>query len=96
MASTNNPTNMECAAAATAGAGAPARARDVLYCDVCSEECGTVLDAGFDPRLHGMSVAHGACKQRAEAWRAEIAAEIEEVSAARAARGAASEEGGRH
>ena len=96
MASNYLTTTMDCVTPADAGAGAPAGARDVLYCDVCSEECGTVLDAGFDPRLHGMSVAHGACKRRAEAWRAEIAAEIEEVSAARAARGAASEDGGRH
>ena len=35
---------------------------DILYCDVCGKECSSVLDAGFDPRLHGMAVFHAACK----------------------------------
>ena len=62
MATTNKPT-MVCAPPAHAGANGQRNGvtAGVLYCDTCGGECGTMLDAGFDPRLHGMRVVHAAC-----------------------------------
>ena len=53
----------ECAAPATAGAWAPKAPNnnDTLRCRDCGGACGTVQDAGFDPRLHGMPIRHAAC-----------------------------------
>ena len=71
MATTGNETTtVGCYAAGASGAGTAAAAvarevpSDILYCDVCIKACGTVLDAGFDPRLHGMPVRHAECERR--------------------------------
>ena len=62
MASTCKSNQIECAAPANAGAVGVARVvpSDILYCGACGRACGTVLDAGFDPRLHGMAMRHAA------------------------------------
>lgn len=69
MASNYLTTTMDCMAPADAGAGAHGAPSDILHCCECGGECGTVLDAGFDPRLHGMAARHAACARRAEGGR---------------------------
>lgn len=71
MATTmDETTTIGCDAAGAPGAETAAAAvarkvpSDILYCDVCKKACGTVLDAGFDPRLHGMPVRHAECDRR--------------------------------
>ena len=55
-------TTHECAAPAVAGARAPeAPNNDTLRCIDCNGACGTVIDAGFDPRLHCTPIRHAAC-----------------------------------
>lgn len=66
MASSYLTTTTDCAAPAHAGAGAHGAPSDTMYCCECGGECGTVIDAGFDPRLHGMAVRHAACAGQME------------------------------
>ena len=65
MAFTEKPT-IECTPPANAGEGARIVPTDILHCGACGTACGTVLDAGFDPRMHGMAVRHAACASRQE------------------------------
>lgn len=49
---------------ARTGEGVAQGGSDILHCEICGKACSSVLDAGFDPRLHGMAVYHAACRQK--------------------------------